>query len=122
MLVPAPTFVTSNPISPIRPVESDVTLTCTVELSSGPEIDVPLNVNFQLTKADSAESLQTSTNQSISGSTHTTAALIRSFGRHHSGSYISTATVMSTVYSSFLTSSTESFGLAWITVGKTNFW
>ena len=57
--VPAPTSVmlSSNPANPIPPFSgSDVTLICTVLLTSGTGVDVPLNVNFELLRTDPAGS------------------------------------------------------------------
>ena len=49
--VPNPmVVVSSDPVSPIWPVGSDVNLTCTVELS--PAVDVPVTVNTVWTGPD----------------------------------------------------------------------
>ena len=81
--VPTPISVilTSDPVSPIRPVGSVVTLTCTVELS--PAVDVPVTVNVQL--SDPAGSLLTTTTPSISDSTYNSTATVSSFGKNQSG-------------------------------------
>ena len=46
--VPAPLSVTltSDPLSPVRPVGGNVTMTCSVDLS--PAIDIPMTVNVYL--------------------------------------------------------------------------
>ena len=111
--VPAPTSVSvnSDPFSPII-AESNVTLTCSVELS--PAVDVPVTVNVQL--SDPAGSPLTTTIPSISGFTYTSTAMVSAFGRDQSGVYTCTATVSST--SSFLTDSGSTSGTARVTVGK----
>ena len=105
-------MISSDPISPIRPVGSDVTLTCTMELS--PVVDVPVTVNTVWTGP------ATNTAQTVMGSTttYTSTAMISSFERDQSGVYTCTATVSST--SSFLTDSGSQPGTARITVGKGN--
>ena len=103
----------SNPTSPIRPIESAVTLNCTVELS--PLVDVPVTVNVHL--SDPTGSPLTTTTPSVSGSNHTTTAMISSFGRNQSGNYSCTATLTSD--SLFLTNSGSLSAESYITVGKT---
>ena len=85
-------------------MESDVTLTCIVELTSGQEIDIPLDVNFELLRTDPAagSSLNT-TAPFVSGSTYTSTATINSFGREHSGEYSCRATISSEVVNTYLT-------------------
>ena len=81
-IVPAPTVnVRNNESNPIRPVGSDVTLTCVVELS--PIVGVPVTVNIQLTNP--AGIPQSTTTPSVSGSTYTITSMVRSFGRGQSG-------------------------------------
>ena len=73
-------------------MEPDVTLTCTVVLSSGPGIDILMNVNFELSRRGSQ---LTTTPPSVSGFTHTTTAVINSFGREQSGEYTCVAAISS---------------------------
>ena len=94
-------ILTSAPLIPI--VGSDVTLTCTVELS--PAVDVPVTVNVQL--SDPAGSPLTTTTPSMSGSTYTSTAMVSSFGREESGDYTCTATVSSSSSIPFLLDSSE---------------
>ena len=117
--VPAPSSVmlVSNISSPIQPVGSDVTLTCAVMLSSGPEIDIPLTVTTMLSRTDPAGTPLTTTTPSMSGSTYTSTAMVSSFGRDQSGVYTCTATVSSTSSTSFLTDSSGS-DTARVTVGE----
>ena len=109
--------ITSDPVSPIRPVGSDVTLTCTVELS--PTVDVPVTVNTVWTGPDGF--MTTNTAQPITGSTttYTSRAMVRLFGRNQSGVYICRATVSSS--SPFLMNSSLIFGTTNITVGNSVF-
>ena len=115
-LVPPPTSVTitSDPVSPIRPVGSDVTLTCTVEFST--VVNVELDVNTVWTGPDGF--MTTNTAQPVMGSTttYTSTAMVSSFGRDQSGVYTCTATVSST--SSFITDSGSQSGTTRVTVGK----
>ena len=106
--------VSSDPDSPIRPVESDVTVTCTVELS--PAVDVPVTVNTVWTGPYGF--MTTNTAQPVMGSTttYTSTAMVSSFGRDQSGDYTCTATVNSN--SSFVISSGSQFDTANLIVGE----
>ena len=96
--------VTSHPVSPIRPIGSNVTLTCTVELS--PAVDVPVTVNTVWTGP--AGFMRNNSAPSVMGNTTTyninSTAVVMSFNRNKSGDYICRATVTSgsllTAYSS----------------------
>ena len=84
----------SNVSNPIRPLGSAVTLNCTMMLNSGPEIDIPLTVEVELSKSAPVRSSLTTTTLSLSGSTYsTTTATVTSFGREQSGFYTCRATV-----------------------------
>ena len=111
--VPVPTSVviTSDPVSPIRPVGSNVILTCTVELS--PVVDVPVTVNTEWTGPDGV-TLSSTTPVMESLTRYTSTVMVSSFGRDQSGNYTCTATVSST--SSFLTDSGSQSETARITV------
>ena len=99
IIVPAPTVnVRSNEPNPIRPVGSDVTLTCVVELS--PIVGVSVTVNIQLTNP--AGIPRSTTIPSVSGSTYTITSMVRSFGRGQSGFYTCRATVSATLSNSFI--------------------
>ena len=75
--------VTSTPSSPIRPIGTDVVLTCTVVLNY--ETDSVM-VDFQLSGYNpSFYRLVTTT--SNTGFIYTSTAMIRSFGRNKSGIY-----------------------------------
>ena len=107
-------IVTSDPVSPIRPVGSDVTLTCTVELS--PAVDVPVTVNTVWTGPDGF--MTTNTAQPVRGNptTYTSTAMVSSFERDQSGNYTCTATVISTFQ--FISGSELQPGTARITISK----
>ena len=115
-LVPSPTtvIVTSVTLSPIRPVGSAVTMTCTVELS--PVVNIPVNVTTVWTGP--AGLMTTNTAQPVVGSTtnYASTAMIRSFGRNESGVYTCTATATTT--SAYLRDSASHSGTATLTVGK----
>ena len=106
--------VTSDPVSPIWPVGSTITLICTVELS--PAVDGPVTVNTVWTGP--AGFSTTNTAQAMAGSTttYTSTAMVSSFGRDQSGNYSCAATVSSTSHSSFLVDSTTSSSIR-VTVG-----
>ena len=89
--------VTSNKPNPIRPVGSNVMLTCTVELS--PAVDVPVTVYTVWTGPDGLELMtngpDVDSNTTYTGNTtYTSSIMIISFGRNDSGNYTCTATVM----------------------------
>ena len=90
--VPNPTVViTSTLVSPIHPVGSTVTLTCTVYLS--PLVDVPVNVNAQLS-APAGVTIIPVTNSVMENTTrYTSTVMVSPFGRNQSGEYTCTATV-----------------------------
>ena len=111
-------MLSSSIASPIPPFGSDVTLICTVLLTSGLEIYVSLNVNFELLRTDPSRSPLTTTPPSVSGSTHTTAATISSFGRNDSGVYTCRATVSSASTNTYIRdSNTESHSIR-VTTGE----
>ena len=103
--------VTSDPDIPIRPVESDVSVTCTVELS--PAVDVPVSVNTVWTGPDGF--MTTVTAQHMGSTTaYTSTIMVTSFGREKFGNYSCTASISS---DSLLTSETK-VGSLRITSGK----
>ena len=106
--------ITSEPVSPIQSNGSQVTLICTVELS--PAVDVPVTVYVWLT--DPAGNPLIITTIPKSGSTYTSTAMVRSFGREQSGVYTCSATVNSS--SPYLTNSSLKSGMAYVTVGNSN--
>ena len=110
---PVSVTVTSNPVSPIRPIGSAVILTCTVELS--PLVDVPVTVNTVWTGPDGF--MTTNTAQPVMGSatTYTSTAVVNAFGRGQSGNYTCSAIVTSN--SQYLTDSLKS-GSKNVTTGK----
>ena len=97
----------ANKINPIRPVGSNVTLTCTVELPSIVAMArVQLTVNIQL--ADPNGNILSGVSfMQVSASTYTSRATIISFDRHHSGIYACEATISSN--SSYLSESSNLF-------------
>ena len=115
--VPAPVSVTlsSSITSPIRPVGSDVILNCSVVLKTGTEFNIPLTVNFDISRTDPVVSLLTTTAPSVSGSTYTSTATVTSFDRGDSGVYTCTATVSSMTPNTYLTESEASSLLQLIT-------
>ena len=113
--VPAPTSVsvTSNPASPIRPIETDVTLTCNVVWSSS--VDVSVTVNTMLTGPGIVGSMNRVAQREGSTTNYISTAMVSSFGRAQSGVYTCTATVTAT--SPFFMSNSAS-GMARVTVGE----
>ena len=86
-------YATSHPVRIIRPVGSNVTLTCTVELS--PVVEVPVIVNAVWTGPAGFNTTNTAQPVMGSSTTYTSTAIVRSFGRDRSGNYTCTATVSS---------------------------
>ena len=113
--VPTPSsiMVTSDISNPIRPIGSNVTLTCTVELSLA--VDVPVTVNTVWTGPAGFNT--NNTTQLVNGSitTYVSTAVVRSFGREQSGNYNCTATL--TLESPFVVPSGPKSGSEFITTG-----
>ena len=98
--------------NPIWPIGSNVTLTCTVELSS--EVDVPVTVNTVWTGPDGFSTNITAQPVMESNTTYTSTVIIKSFRRDQSGSYTCLATL--TFESSFVETSPKS-GITSVTTG-----
>ena len=113
LTVPAPTSVTvtSNSNNPIRPIGSDVTLTCTVNLNSS--VDVPVTVN---TVWSGPRGFRMS-REAIGNNTIQTSTLnVSLFGRNNSGVYNCTATISSSNALIFMSDSR--IGTLRVTTGK----
>ena len=107
--------ILSDPVNPVRPVGSDVTLTYTVELSQA--VDVLVTVNTMCT-GPGGVTLSLNAPLMESPTRYTSTVTVNSFGRNNSGNYTCKATINST--SSFLTDSDESMTVTRrVTVGKT---
>ena len=104
--------VTSDPVSPIRPIGSNITLSCIVELS--PAVDVPVTVNFQLSNPN--DSLLIITDSSEYDSTYVAMAMVTSFNRDVSGNYTCSAYISSSFL--FISNSRSKIALTYVTVGK----
>ena len=114
--VPNPTVViTSTPASPIRPVGSPVTLTCTVDLS--PLLDVPVTVTAQILGPSGVTITPLTDSVMESTTRYTSTAMVSSFRRDQSGEYTCTATVGLVTVSSFITGGSGVTGLDRITIG-----
>ena len=116
LLVPSPisVIVTSDPVSPIQSDGSDVTLTCTVELS--PLVDVPVTVNTVWTGPTGF--MTTNTTQPVMGSTYSSLVIISSFGRDRYGNYTCSVSVSSA--NTMLTTSDIRNGSSRVTTGEAN--
>ena len=100
--------------SPIPPVGSTVTLTCTVDLS--PLVDVPVTVTAQIS-GPMGVSITPVTNSVMESTTrYTSTATVGPFGRDHSGEYTCTANVTLVTANSFIISGTGVTGMDKITV------
>ena len=108
----------SEPISPVS-LQSDVTLSCTVEL--GPAVsqsDVPLlTVDAQLSRDGTPLAL---TGPTVTGTTFTYTIQLDSFGRSDSGNYTCTATVRPQTTSTYLTGNETFSRVTEVTTGKTS--
>ena len=90
---PRSVSVTSDPVSPIRPVGSNVTVTCTVELIA-PIYDASLTLEIRL--VDPAGNLLSDTTSSKSDTVYVSSRTsISMFQRHQSGLYSCTASISS---------------------------
>lgn len=89
----------SNKPNPIRPVGSNVTLTCMVKLS--PAVDIAVTVTTAWTKPDGMVIMTYTTTQfDNENQNHTTNVTIESFGNTDSGNYVCTVTVLAETMSS----------------------
>ena len=82
----------SNPVTPIQPIGSNVTVICRVELIA-PIYDALLTIEIRL--FDPVGNLLSGSTSSESSTLYTSRALISMFQRHHSGLYSCTATIRS---------------------------
>ena len=114
--VPNPiVVVTSSPDSPIRPIGSAITLTCTVELN--PFVDVPVNVNAQLSGPAGVAITPQTNSAMVNTSRYTSTSMVSSFGRYQSGEYTCTATVRLVTANPLIIGGTGVTGMDSITIG-----
>ena len=108
-------IIASTPISPIRPVGSIVTLTCTVDLS--PLVDVPVNVTAQIS-GPMGVTITPVTNSVMESTTrYTSTATVSPFGRDQSGEYTCMATVELVTANPFIIGGTGVTGMDRIIIG-----
>ena len=107
--------VSSSRQNPIRPIGSDVSLNCIVELS--PAVDVQVTVNTVWTGP--AGFMVTSIAQPVVGSntSHASTVMVSSFGRDQSGSYNCRATVRLSYWSQFISGRGSNYGTMRVTIG-----
>ena len=105
--------ITSDPVSPVQPVGTNVTLTCNVELDRS--VDVPLTVDTVWNGPDNFN-WNIMAQQMGNTTTYTSTVKVSSFGRNQSGDYTCTATVSS--MSSFIISPSPQSATSRITVGE----
>ena len=116
-IVPAPVSVVinSDKPNPIRPVGSNVTLSCIVEVHPALHVKTMLAANIYL--INPMGSLLDTTSPSISGSTYTSTATVDSFERGKSGEYNCTANTVS-YFSQYLIESKSLSQVLTLTTGK----
>ena len=86
--------ITSDPVSPIWPIGSDVNLTCIVELPiSVVNISESVTVNTEWSGPQGFMSLNIAQPNVRNVTTHTSVVVIHLFGREKSGEYSCTATL-----------------------------
>ena len=107
--------ITSQPSGTVS-VGDQFTLTCTVEVLTSVNIDVPVSVSVLFT-APSGLPVSVTTS-SVSGSTYTSTAVIPSWGRDQSGFYTCTAKYQSMPSSSFVTDSDTKSARIRVTIGR----
>ena len=110
--VPVSVNISTTVDSPIRPIGSDVTLTCIVELS--PSVNVPVTVNTVWTGPDGFMTNNTAQLSVERPTTYTSRATVSAFGRNQSGEY----TCSSNVSSRLLSTSKTITSATRVTVGK----
>ena len=108
--------LTSVPVTPIRPIGSNVTLICIVELS--PFVDVQMTVNTVMTGPTGLNLSNTSQSVMGNATTYTYTAIVSSFGREKSGSYICRASVHSPSPLNFVIGMNAISETAYITTGS----
>ena len=108
-------MITSTPVSPIRPVGSTVTLTCTVDLS--PLVDVPVNVTAQISAPMGVAIIPVTNSVMENATRYTSTATVSPFGRDHSGEYTCTANVELVTGNPLIIGGTGVTGMDRITVG-----
>ena len=89
--------MTSDPLSPIRPVGTSVSLNCSCDIAQSVPaeyIDI-LDIMVSISLRDPLRGLLATTATSVSGTVYTSSAVISSFGRDQSGIYTCTASVNS---------------------------
>ena len=118
--VPTPTvIITSTPVSPIHPIGSTVTLTCTVDLS--PLVDVPVTVTAQIS-APMGVAITPVTNSVMENATrYTSTSRVGPFGREQSGEYTCMANVGLATANPLIISGTGVTGMDMITIGTGKF-
>ena len=87
--------IMSTPVSPIRPVGSAVTLTCTMDLSPLVDVRVAMTAQFSGPAGVAIIPVTRSTSVMENATRYTSTAMIRSFGRNQSGEYTCMANVES---------------------------
>ena len=110
-------LLTSDPVSPIWPIPSDVILICIVKFS--PAVDIPVTVHTVWNGKTEATILPNDTimqNLTVYIST----AVVRSFGRNQSGNYNCTASVTSTSRSAFILNVGSLSNTTKVTTGNSN--
>ena len=120
--VPSPSVtITSVPLSPVRPVGSAASVTCTMEFNT--MVDIPLTVTTEwIGPSGIMVTDSTSTEQPAVGNStiYTSTATISSFGRNESGLYTCKATSSSASLNPFIRDSTASSSTR-VTVGNNNY-
>ena len=110
-------LLTSDPVSPIWPIPSDVILMCTVELS--PSVDILVTVNTEWSGPDR---ITIPSNDTVMQNltVYISTVVVRSFGRNQSGNYNCTASVSSTSRSAFVINIGSLSGTTKVTTGNSN--
>ena len=87
-------MISSNKPNPIRPIGSNVSLTCMVGLQPS-TVSTTVSLNLTILVKDPAGNTLSTTAYSVNGSTYTSRVIIGSFGRSQSGVYMCDATLTS---------------------------
>lgn len=108
--------ITSNKVSPVRPIGSEVTLTCTVELNTS--VNVPVIVTILWMGPDGFKTTINTSQPTVGSNTsYSSAYTIRSFGRERSGQYRCAAQGISSQNPQYyITNNATAYGTAQIQV------
>lgn len=119
---PSPVMVSSSTPNPVRPIGSDVTLTCTAQVELSLAVDVPVTVNITLIGPAGFVATNNSNPIVIQGAVNfNSRAVISSFSRGQSGIYTCTATLSSVQNHIYIINSSAITDSIQVTIGEISY-